>query len=106
MAEMDAGAMAAQAKQAVGLLKELANEQRLLILCTLVEGERSVGALNADIELSQSALSQHLARLREAGLVTARREGQQVYYSLAAGEVAAILQVLHALYCGEEQGAS
>ncbi|WP_205622549.1 ArsR/SmtB family transcription factor [Haliea salexigens] len=106
MAEMDPGAMAAQAKQAVALLKELANEQRLLVLCALVEGERSVGALNADIELSQSALSQHLARLREAGLVTARREGQQVYYSLAAGEVAAILQVLHTLYCGEEQGRS
>ncbi len=103
MSEMDAAAMARQARQAVALLKELANEQRLLILCSLVEGECSVGALNAGLDLSQSALSQHLARLREAGLVNARRDGQQVYYSIAAGEVAAVLQVLHSLYCGEEQ---
>lgn len=104
MTAMDAQAMARQAGEAAALLKELANKQRLLILCALFEGEQSVTALNARVALSQSALSQHLARLRDAGLVRTRREGQLIFYALAVGEVAAVLQVLHTLYCVQERG--
>tara|TARA_R110002110_G_scaffold110071_4_gene274431 strand:+ start:58232 stop:58531 length:300 start_codon:yes stop_codon:yes gene_type:complete len=96
---MDAEAMASRAGEAAQLLKQMANEKRLMILCALVDGEQSVSALNAAVPLSQSALSQHLARLREAGLVTPRRDGQLVYYALAGDEAPAILQLLHTLYC-------
>ncbi|MDO8862219.1 metalloregulator ArsR/SmtB family transcription factor [Haliea sp. E1-2-M8] len=98
---MDADAMALRAGEAAQLLKQLANEKRLMILCALVEGEQSVGALNAAVALSQSALSQHLARLREAGLVTTRRDGQLIYYALAGDKVPAILHVLHTVYCAD-----
>ncbi|MEQ8804111.1 MAG: metalloregulator ArsR/SmtB family transcription factor, partial [Haliea sp.] len=91
---IDADAMALRAGEAAQLLKQLANEKRLMILCALVQGEQSVGALNASVALSQSALSQHLARLREAGLVTPRRDGQLIYYALAGDEAPAILHVL------------
>lgn len=96
---MNADAMALCAGEAAELLKQLANEKRLMILCALVEGEQSVGALNSAVPLSQSALSQHLARLREAGLVATRRDGQLIYYALAEGKAPAILHVLHRLYC-------
>ena len=77
--------MQAHAAEAASLLRSIANEQRLLILCHLVEGELGVGALQARLELSQSALSQHLAVLREAGLVQARRDGLQVFYAILPG---------------------
>ena len=89
------------AKQASILLKAMSNERRLLILCHLSEGEHSVGELCALVGLSQSALSQHLAKLRHDGLVATRRSKQTVYYSVAAGEVESILQTLHELYCAE-----
>lgn len=95
----DADAMALRAGEAAQLLKQLANDKRLMILCTLVDGEQSVGAVNAAVPLSQSALSQHLARLRDAGLVTTRRDGQLIYYALTGDKVPAILQVLYTLYC-------
>lgn len=98
---IDADAMALRAGDAAQLLKELANEKRLMVLCALVEGEQSVGALNSAVALSQSALSQHLARLREAGLVTTRRDGQLIYYALADGKAPAILHLLHSLYCAD-----
>lgn len=98
---IDAEAMARNAGAAAQLLKRLANEKRLMILCALVEGEQSVGALNAAVALSQSALSQHLARLREAGLVSTRRDGQLIYYALAGDKAPAVLQLLHVLYCAE-----
>lgn len=98
---IDAEAMARNAGAAAQLLKQLANEKRLMILCALVEGEQSVGALNAAVALSQSALSQHLARLREAGLVSTRRDGQLIYYALAGDKAPAVLQLLHALYCAD-----
>ena len=75
--------MREHAPDAAGLMKALGNESRLMILCTLAEGERSVGDLNAMIPLSQSALSQQLARLRHEELVRTRRESQTIYYSLA-----------------------
>lgn len=92
--------MGAHAADAARLLKALANEKRLLLLCLLVEGERSVGELNARVDLSQSALSQHLAVLREDGLVTTRREAQTIYYALAEGPAQQILATLHGIYCG------
>lgn len=91
--------MQASAAEAAGLLRATANEQRLLILCHLVEGELSVGALHEQLALSQSALSQHLARLREAGLVATRREGQSIVYSLAEGPVRSLMATLHEIYC-------
>ena len=84
---------------AAALLKALSNEQRLLLLCSLVEGPRSVGQLNERVTLSQSALSQHLAVLRGSGLVLTRRESQTVYYSLAPGLALKVLEALHAAYC-------
>jgi DNA-binding transcriptional ArsR family regulator len=101
-----ADAMASQAEAAADLLKTLGHPARLRILCRLVEGEHSVGALNADIPLSQSALSQHLALLREQGLVETRREAQTIFYSLADGPARAILGTLHDLYCPTPQGAT
>ncbi len=98
---IDAEAMREHAAEAARVLKALANERRLLLLCHLVEGERSVGELNARVDLSQSALSQHLAVLREDGLVNTRREGQTIYYALADGPAQRILSTLHQLYCGE-----
>ena len=80
-------------------MKAMSNEQRLLILCLLVDGERSVGELQAEIELSQSALSQHLAVLREAGFVDTRREAQTVLYSLPNGPIKKVMQTLHKIYC-------
>jgi DNA-binding transcriptional ArsR family regulator len=87
------------AQAAAALLKALSNENRLMILCTLVAGEMSVGELNARVPLSQSALSQHLAGLREAGLVATRKEAQTVHYSLRGDEAQKIIAVLQSIYC-------
>lgn len=87
------------AEKACALLKAMANESRLMILCQLAGGELSVGALQELIGLSQSALSQHLAVLRERNLVSTRRDGQQIYYSLASGEAAAVIKTLYQQYC-------
>ena len=95
----DAEAMRAHAGDAARLLKALANDQRLLILCMLVDGEHAVGEMNARLSLSQSALSQHLAKLREEGLVNTRREAQTIYYSLADGPVKQLIGTLHGIYC-------
>lgn len=94
-----ATAMAEQAEAAAELLKAMANPQRLRVLCLLAEGERSVGEINAAVALSQSALSQHLAVLREQGLVSTRREAQSIRYALVDGPVARLIQALHDIYC-------
>ena len=91
------------ASQASNMLRALGNEYRLLILCHLLNGEHQVSELLGKIELSQSSLSQHLARLRHEGLVNTRRESQAIFYSLAGEEVKRILEVLHELYCAPEQ---
>ncbi|NOX51242.1 MAG: winged helix-turn-helix transcriptional regulator [Gammaproteobacteria bacterium] len=91
--------MAEHAKEAANLLKKLGNEHRLLVMCTLMEGELSVGELNELTPLSQSSLSQHLASLREAGLVKTRRESQSIFYSLCGDEATKIIEVLHSIYC-------
>jgi DNA-binding transcriptional ArsR family regulator len=102
--------MRAHAGEAAGLMKALGNESRLLILCSLAEGERSVGELNAIVPLSQSALSQQLARLREQGLVQTRRESQTIFYALSPGPADRVIRLLHDIYCptsgkGSAQGA-
>ncbi len=95
-------ALSAKAMEVAGVLKALANDQRLLILCYLVaEGELSVGELAKRLELSQSALSQHLARLRLQGLVEFRRESQTLHYRLADPKAAQLLETLRDLYCPE-----
>ena len=91
--------MRGHADEAAALVKALANKQRLMILCLLVERERSVGELNGLLDLSQSALSQHLAVLREENLVSTRRDGQTIHYALVHGPALRILQVLHDTYC-------
>lgn len=91
--------MQQNATEAVTLLKGLANESRLMIMCVLTEGELSVGQLNQRISLSQSALSQHLAVLREQGLVKTRRESQTIYYRLADSPAMNVIGLLHEVYC-------
>ena len=96
---MDFITMQQNAADAVNLLKGLANESRLMIMCVLAEGEVSVGQLNTRIKLSQSALSQHLAVLREQGLVKTRRESQTIYYRLAETPAMNVIELLHDVYC-------
>lgn len=88
------------AADAASLMKALGNESRLMILCMLVEGECSVSELNETVALSQSALSQQLARLRKQGLVKTRRESQTIFYSLANGPADKVIHLLHDIYCG------
>jgi DNA-binding transcriptional ArsR family regulator len=97
--ELSFDKMQANAEEASTLLKSMANENRLLILCQLVEGEKSVSELQSRLPLSQSALSQHLAVLRRERLVKTRREAQSILYSLASAEAEAILSTLSELYC-------
>jgi len=85
--------------EAAALLKALGNKQRLLVLCALLDGPHSVGEINARVPLSQSALSQHLAVLREAGVVDTRRESQTIWYRLAPGPANHVIEALHAAYC-------
>jgi DNA-binding transcriptional ArsR family regulator len=92
--------MADHAHEAAALLKALAHPARLLVLCQLVDGESSVGALQPLTGLSPSALSQHLAVLRDMELVTTRREAQTIYYALAEGPAVGVLDALHAAFCG------
>lgn len=95
--------MARHAGAAAELLKALAHPARLLVLCQLVEGERSVGELQPITGLSMSALSQHLSLLRQMLLVNTRRESQTIFYSLADGPAASVLDTLYAAYCGSTE---
>ncbi|KFL35815.1 ArsR/SmtB family transcription factor [Arenimonas donghaensis] len=96
--------MESASEAAAELLKAMANPQRLRVLCLLVEREMSVGEINALVPISQSALSQHLAVLRENNLVATRREAQTVFYSVADGTVHDVIEVLHRNLCGPAQG--
>lgn len=95
----DAREMGRHAKSAAGLLRTLANPNRMRILCALRDGELSVGALNTRIALSQSALSQHLAVLRAQGLVETRRESQTIFYAVRSGPALDVIRVLYDHYC-------
>ncbi len=94
LAELDQEAFEANALGAVRLLKAMANEKRLMILCRLGEGEKSVGELARLIGLGQSPLSQHLAQLRADGLVATRRQSQTIFYRLESREAVAVIRTL------------
>jgi ArsR family transcriptional regulator, virulence genes transcriptional regulator len=91
--------MEAKASEAATLLAAMANPTRLLILCTLVNGEKPVHELVAQSGISQSAVSQHLTKMRNLKLVTTRRDAQSIYYRLASEEVRRVLEVLYEMYC-------
>jgi len=98
--DMELEKLEQNARRASTLLKVMSNPHRLMVLCQLVDNERSVGELERVVGLSQSALSQHLARLRHDGLVKTRRSAQSIYYSLAGDEASAVIATLYDLYCG------
>lgn len=98
---MDIAQMQGNASKAAELLKAMSNEHRLLVLCHLGGGEMSVSEINERIDLSQSSLSQHLARLRKDGLVATRRESQTIYYRIADDVVIKLIQLLHSEYCNK-----
>ena len=95
----DVKTMRRNAGEAASMLRILSNDARLSVLCDLLSGERTAGALVESSRLSQSALSQHLAKLREQGLVTTRREAQTIFYRLADPKVERLIGMLHELYC-------
>ena len=97
--QLDPEQMAAAADQASELLKSLGNRHRLLILCQLTEGERSVGDLAGFLGLRDSTVSQHLSLLRRDGLVRARRDGQTIWYSIASDAARRVLETLFELFC-------
>ncbi len=97
----DLGQMESNAGRAARFLKTLANERRLMILCHLVCGERSVGELEQLLGMRQPALSQQLARLREDDLVATRRESRTIYYRIASPEAEALLEQIYMLFCGK-----
>lgn len=88
-----------QARKASDLLKAMSHENRLLILCLLAEGEKSVSELEEIMSLPQAAVSQQLARLRFDRLVNTRRDGRSIYYSIANKEVSSVIEALHGLFC-------
>lgn len=98
---MNVESLDSSARRASALLKAMGNPHRLMILCQLIGGERSVGELERIVGLSQSALSQHLARLRRDSLVQTRRVAQTIFYSLAGHEASTVLSTLYQLYCCE-----
>lgn len=91
----------ARAESAADLLKAMGNSRRLLVLCQLRDGEMSVGALQERVGLSQSAMSQHLAKLKSEGLVASRRDAQTVYYRLDDPTVIRIIEVLADRFCAD-----
>lgn len=102
--EIDLAGLQAAALQATGLLKVLANPDRLLLLCQMTQGEYCVADLEELTGIRQPTLSQQLTVLREEEMVNTRREGKQVFYSIASREAMAVMQVLYELYCGNRIG--
>ncbi|AJC19229.2 ArsR/SmtB family transcription factor [Pandoraea sputorum] len=98
-ASLDLARLRAAAHDATALLRALANEDRLLILCQLTQGELSVGELEAQLDIRQPTLSQQLAVLRSEALVTTRRDGKRIYYAVADGAVLAVLACLYDQFC-------
>ena len=98
-AALDPEAMKAAAARACRMLKALSNPDRLLLLCQMLEGEPTVGELEAALGIPQPTLSQQLAVLREEGLVSTRREGRHIHYRIASPEAQALLHTLHQLFC-------
>jgi DNA-binding transcriptional ArsR family regulator len=98
----DAKRMAAQAKRAAEFLKALAHENRLMILCILSQGEKSVSELEEMLALRQPTVSQQLARLRAEGLVATRRDGKTIFYSLASEEARTVVGAVYEMFCGRK----
>lgn len=101
--EVDVDAMVSSAREASELLKALSHEARLVILCMLTEGEKSVSEIEQALSLRQPAVSQQLARLRADDLVETRREGKNIYYSLARPEVRAVIDALYQAFCAPKR---
>jgi len=101
IANMNLAELEARALRAAGLLKAMANPVRLMVLCQLAEGEKAVSELELAVNISQSALSQHLALLRLRGLVSSRRAGQAIFYALEGAEAPKLLAALYEVYCSK-----
>lgn len=97
--EPDAHALEAKAEEAARVLAALANAKRLMALCHLLDGEKSVGQLAALVDLAPATLSQHLGRLRDLRYVETRRDGRTIFYRLSSPEVRGLLETLYRLYC-------
>jgi DNA-binding transcriptional ArsR family regulator len=98
---IDAKKMARAAQKASELMKTLGHRDRLMVLCHLASGEKSVGELASLLDIPQSPLSQHLARMRKESLVSTRREAQTIFYSIASGKAGRMVELMHELYCSE-----
>ncbi len=98
--DMNIEEMISASNEAAELMRSLSHPQRLLVLCALVAGEKSVARLRAELDIAQVPMSQQLMRLRADGLVEARREGTTVYYRIARPEVLTVVEALHAAFCG------
>jgi ArsR family transcriptional regulator len=104
VAKLDTERLEQKATEVAAILRALANERRLMILCKLVEwGEANVNSLAETVGLSQSALSQHLAKMRDEGLVTYRRQSQTLWYRIADPRIEEMFAVLHRLFCAPEK---
>ncbi|MFD1942063.1 ArsR/SmtB family transcription factor [Paradevosia shaoguanensis] len=99
MIKMEIAKLESKAEEATVLLTAMANPKRLLILCELLNGERNVSELGEKVGLAQSPLSQHLSKLRAWNMVKTRRDGQQVYYTIASDEVRQVIETLYRIYC-------
>ena len=99
-----AAELKAHAHPATALLKAMSNPARLMVLCQLAAGEKSVGELEGAVDLSQSGLSQHLALLRRENIVVTRRAGQTIFYRLSSEEAAAVMRTLYSIFCGKAAG--
>ena len=95
-------ALEAKAEEVAATLAAMANPKRLVVMCTLLAGEKSVGELAEIVHLTPAALSQHLGKMRALRLVSTRRDGQTIYYSLASAKVQAMLETLHRVYCAPD----
>lgn len=102
MAKVDMARMREAAGVATARLRALANEDRLMLLCQLSQGEHSVGELESLLDIRQPTLSQQLGVLRNEGLVNTRREGKYIYYAVAEPDVLMLLKTLYALYCPKD----
>ena len=105
LADLDPAVLAARAGEAEAFLRSLASRHRLMILCSLLEGETAVGELVRRLGLTQSNLSRHLAMLRKEGLVATRREGTVIHYRIASDRVRPILAELYRLFCAPGEAA-
>ncbi|MEO8102191.1 MAG: metalloregulator ArsR/SmtB family transcription factor [Betaproteobacteria bacterium] len=97
--DIDLDSMRASASRTCAMLKTLSNPDRLLLLCQIAQGERCVSELEESLDIHQPTLSQQLGVLRDEGLVSTRRDGKRIYYSVASSEAMAVMRVLHQQFC-------